>query len=472
MVVLAALLWSVGVIAAPGRFSLRTNGPNMGWQLYDPNGKPFFVVAVNHLAPPYFFEQIQGANGLTPCRQFDLNCMQQDVFRKKYNGSWAAASRDFIETTRSWGFNAAGYEFVPSPDPSASWPYLPDLFITNASHIFQKGGSLSFSDVFSDSFNATTEERVRDWCARDQHINLPRRAQDVIGYYFEDQPLWGIYPARTKNRPAEGPTDWTSFMRSLPASADGKRVYVDWLAGKYDNSTEGLARARKIYNIPESVQTWDALREWNFATVNGTKGKVIYDDTEFLGVVAERLFSISAEAVRRYDPGALVFGQRFRGDDVPDVVLEAAGRHFDVLSIQPGRFSYATVEEAKAGVQILLNNSRTAGLPVMVADQNSHFVEVAAFNLTNCQYAESCTPNQAEAGKLYTAYLEELRRNPEFIGYAHCQYINRAVRQGGKTTDSLKQGLLNFNGTPHEEYVGIVTKANTAANAGSYRSHD
>eukprot|EP00035_Acanthoeca_spectabilis_P011775 m.207569 g.207569 ORF g.207569 m.207569 type:complete len:123 (+) comp15445_c0_seq10:1059-1427(+) len=63
------------------------------------------------------------------------------------------------------------------------------------------------------------------------------------------------------------------------------------------------------------------------------------DDNEFIGVVADQLFGVAAGAVRRHDPRALVLGQRFISHDAPTSVLQAAGRHFDVISVQPSIFS-------------------------------------------------------------------------------------------------------------------------------------
>ena len=46
------------------------------------------------------------------------------------------------------------------------------------------------------------------------------------------------------------------------------------------------------------------------------------------------------------------------------------------------------------------------------------------------------------------------------VGYAHCQYINRAVKSAGSTIPSLKQGLLDFDGTPQHVWVNAIAKAN------------
>eukprot|EP00035_Acanthoeca_spectabilis_P011774 m.207572 g.207572 ORF g.207572 m.207572 type:complete len:81 (+) comp15445_c0_seq10:74-316(+) len=47
-----------------GRFSLEAQSTG-GWTLLTPEGEPIFVVGLNHLASPFYYDVIQGANGLT-----------------------------------------------------------------------------------------------------------------------------------------------------------------------------------------------------------------------------------------------------------------------------------------------------------------------------------------------------------------------------------------------------------------------
>ena len=94
----------------------------------------------------------------------------------------------------------------------------------------------------------------------------------------------------------------------------------------------------------------------------------------------------------------------------------------------------------------------------------SHFTQISFYTDRGCVQG---------AGQLYAEYLAELRQRPEVIGYSHCQYVNRAVCPGSANAKRqaecrgadapdlhLKQGLLNFDGSPQDEYVGLVTAAN------------
>ena len=344
----AAVAAATGAAATGGRFSVKTLAPG-SFTLLGPDGEPTFLLALNHLAPPFYAGLITGASGLHPCHAFDTACLKADLFAKQYSSNWSAATADFVRRSKSWAFTSAGYEYVPAP--GVSWPYIPDLFITNASHIMARSTGASFPDVFSATFNQSTDTRVGAWIARDQHIDLPRRLEDVVGYYFEDQALWNVSMARSSDPEGAAPLrstpgDWVAAMRALEPTAPGKAAYVDWLQQHY-TTRGGLSAARKIYALPPAVSSWADLRDWDFAGLRSLDPAVISDDDVFLGVVAERYFSLAAAAVRRHDPDGLVLGQRFLGNDTPRLVMEAAGRHFDVISVQPAPFSFGNVQEAR-----------------------------------------------------------------------------------------------------------------------------
>jgi hypothetical protein len=98
-----------------------------------------------------------------------------------------------------------------------------------------------------------------------------------------------------------------------------------------------------------------------------------------------------------------VFGQRFLSHDCPPSVLAAAGRHFDVISVQPSIFSPLTQVQVETSIQELVNISKLAGRPVFVADQSTHFFE----NVTDASIGG--VANQTVAGEFYTVFLDALR---------------------------------------------------------------
>eukprot|EP01079_Euglenida_sp_SAG-EU17-18_P000527 gene527-2458_t len=369
-----------------------------------PDGTARFVLALNHLAAPYYQAEIQGASGLAPCHPYDEQCLHYDLLHTKYNGSWAAATTDFVAKSRELYFNSAGYEFVPSP--GIDWSYLPDLFVTNASHIFANhvDPDPSFPDVFDPAFNATTDARVKAWVAQDRHSSSRRILSQTRG---------------------------------------------------------GLPDARTVYHLPSSVQTWAEVLQWPFTGLDPRAPGVEADDTLFLGVVADKYFGVASAAVRRHDPAGLVFGQRFLSNDVPAPVMAAAGRHFDVISVQPAPFSFCNESDARASAETLGRISQlSGGRPVFVADQATHWDETPDRKLP-VDSALACVPDQATAGELYRVYLELLTSMPQVVGYSRCQYIDRVVMYAGQTSEThLKQGILDFDGTFHSVFAQAVARAN------------
>ena len=97
--VIFACVASCGAVGG-GRYAIRRESSG-GWTLVNPDGAPVFVVALNHLAAPFYFDAIRGANGLAPCRSYDTNCQDHDLLNTKYGGNWTAATQDFVRNANS-----------------------------------------------------------------------------------------------------------------------------------------------------------------------------------------------------------------------------------------------------------------------------------------------------------------------------------------------------------------------------------
>jgi hypothetical protein len=97
-----------------------------------------------------------------------------------------------------------------------------------------------------------------------------------------------------------------------------QRLSLDRYLAKKDTADPGCIAARK----------W--LKEKNIAVKDITDK----ERNEFLGVMAERYYSIVSKAIKKYDPNHLYLGSRFHSYEkkVPEV-FRAAGKYVDVIAV-------------------------------------------------------------------------------------------------------------------------------------------
>jgi hypothetical protein len=239
------------------------------------------------------------------------------------------------------------------------------------------------------------------------------RARDVklIGVFWTDLPQWSVQIARQQRG-----LDWVSFMRALPPSAAGREALERWV---------GHGRA----------------------------------EADFLGQIAARLYADSAAALGRHAPEVLSLGDVYWASDMPGNVLREAMKHVDVISVQfgpehsphPGPGYERHFDSAFFG-----RLHQLTGKPLIIADHAVSFPDARHARTLWHQAA-----SQEEAAHAYREFVVAAARTPYILGYCRCQYASfySAWR------DTLKQGLLDVDGTPYEPYCTLVAEANREAQA-------
>lgn len=88
--------------------------------------------------------------------------------------------------------------------------------------------------------------------------------------------------------------------------------------------------AKRDTTDPGYIAAWKWLRDKNM-TVNDITDK---ERNEFLGVMAERYYSVVSKAIKKYDPNHLYLGSRFHSYEkkVPEV-FRAVGKYVDVIAV-------------------------------------------------------------------------------------------------------------------------------------------
>ena len=317
-----------------------------------------------------------------------------DLFQEKYGRDWRRVSEGVLAELRQWGFNTAGYG---SPAPLCRrMPYMAASYLEKTSN-YLPDSEFFYPDVFDPKVQEEKRKILRHLC---RDLNNP----NLIGYYWTDTPQWDLKRARKKRG-----TDWVSALRGLPDEAPGRKRYEQYVAGC------------KERGVPP-------------------------DDEGFLRLIAREHYRVMGEETRRLHPGALIFGERYLMRDHPDVVLEEALPHIDVLSIQPGGSGFD-------GPYFDRLHAKT-GKPILLCDHQCSFA-TPDHPKTMWQQLGS----EEAVGKAYARYLKDALEKPYIIGYHRCQYIDRFAEHPGV----LKQGIIRQDGTSYKTLVRHIREANAEA---------
>lgn len=240
------------------------------WWLVDPDGHPFFHLAVNSVSPATRFGSAA-------------------AFREKFGTEerWAAETAKMLKElgfngTGSWSATALLRQPPERVVYTQIWNFM-SSYGRKRGGTFQQPGHTGYPGgaifVFDPEFETFCDEHARQ---------LTATASDpwLLGHF-------------TDNEMPLGAKVLDGYL-GLPGTDHGHRAARAWLAAR------GAS--------PESLT--DALRE------------------EFRAHVADRYFEIVTRAIRKYDPNHLVLGSRFYGSEKDsEAVFRAAGKHIDVVAV-------------------------------------------------------------------------------------------------------------------------------------------
>lgn len=388
------------IAKASGSFRLvKVEGRDL---LVTPAGRPFVVLGINHVA------DIQ--------KHGDVN--------------WA----DIKHLYSQWGCTT-----ITGTPLAGKMPYIARLPLAKTSKFLDPPGGKKpfyYPDVFNPVFQQTVQRRIKQLC--EKHRENPM----LVGYVWADTPCWDIVRTRALRQ-----TDWVSEVRKMPSDAPGKQRYVRFLRERFQND---IGRFNQSYGL--SVASFDALLAHDFFGLNRSWNIVLNHDTQFLGIIATQFYKTAGEAHRRFDPEHLVFGEKYLAGDYPDVVLQAAAPHIDVLSIQPGD-GYIDVYPP-SDIFDAQEFDRLHGLvkkPIFICDHQISFATPEYPRTTWTQ-----RPDEADAAAATQSFMLTAFSRPYIIGYMRCQYINRWSNR----RNALKQGLLREDGTPYQKTLDMFRITN------------
>lgn len=151
--------------------------------------------------------------------------------------------------------------------------------------------------------------------------------------------------------------------------------------------------------------------------------------------LADRYYRVVHEAIRRYDPNHLIFGDRYEARAaLPEEVLQAAAPYVDVLSFQ----HFGPAEQIAADLRRFAEGT---GKPVLLAD---------SAQLVRAEPHRSGWTRHVPGG--YAATLAALRGVPSCVGFHFCgAYLRNRAR---------RWGLRDLADTPIAETVEEVRREN------------
>ena len=388
-----------------------------------------------------------------PCNAGDVECAHYQVFQRRYGGNLTAAAAAQLQQYAEWGFNAAGYDSPPLHHAALPFLELTMPLDTDANDGSSSGPSCWKPDghlLFPDPWNATVVKGATVGITRHCERTKPFR-QNLIGYIFTDTPAFNI----TKTQMERG-SDWVTAIRCLPdnsSPAPGRQAYTAFLKRRY--GSENATRVCEAYGVPQAgsrCRSWDtvALDICAAGVRNVDHPTMLEDDYLFLPEIVEQYYGFASRAVRACDPAANILADTIRSPWTPDSIIRLIGKYADILSFQPDGAFFDAAEIDRL--------SRLSGLPVIIADIGFGWRRPAQTRYNNTEW--TMYGNQTAAGAAYKTFVAGSAGSGKVLGLQKCQYIDQFLLQPEAT---LKPGMLDFDGSPHQPFTSLVVAANADA---------
>tara|TARA_B100000925_G_scaffold126008_1_gene93992 strand:+ start:19180 stop:20340 length:1161 start_codon:yes stop_codon:yes gene_type:complete len=307
-----------------------------------------------------------------------------------------SANLDFAAFSRACkeiGFNSYGYGCPP--ELRSDMPFVESWSHLVKSAYYRGKNNVTFIDIFDPAEQAKLEAGVKFTCFRSRADRA-----NIIGHCWTDLGSWPL-----KN-PSN--TNWVEFIRNLPTDSPGQKAYQDFLS------------------------------EWK-------GGDVTSRDQAFLRLIAREYFRIVGEATRKYDPGRLIFGDRFGFNTFDNDVVKEMLPYVDAIAVQPpfqGGFPKQKLDEIH----------EFTGKPIILCDFAVRFKD-------GDKDIRSWKPatDSVDAGKQYAEYIRAALETNYIIGVFWCNPVDTPK---GFNNPGVKQGFFGEGMSPRPGLADAVKEVN------------
>jgi hypothetical protein len=384
-------------------------------------------------SPPFSIQQQDEAAWLVRPngeRFFSLGicCVNQGVSRAEFDSAnpgyaawqhyadsnlWANATAKRLKT---WGFTTVGgwSDFQALRDCRDE-----DMAFAPVLHIGSTAGA-PWWDMWDPKIIARMDE-----VAREQILPLREDAR-LIGYYSDNEIGW-----------------WNAILFKMtleqaPTSGQRQRL-IQLLRQTYRDDWSELLRD---FEPAPGAENWQALERHGGLFLR-PGGNGIHAVRQFLGVVAERYYSLVHDIIRKYDQRALILGDRFQSFYYPEVA-RACARYVNAVSSNLNA-SWNDGSFARFYVETLY---RLTGKPVLIGE----FYMSARDNRSGNKNSRGIYPvagTQKERAAGFRNTVEGLLKIPYVIGADWFQYYDQPTH-GRYDGENFNFGLVDIHDRPYE----------------------
>jgi len=394
---LASILVSGEAQTAP--FSIQQQG-GTSW-LARPDGEKFFSMGVCVVNQGVSRDHFNPTNPPYAAFQHYANSNQ-----------WAEAT---LKRLQSWQFTTVG--------GWSDFAALRQCHDVNLAFIPVLAVGMSCGVPWVDMWDTNVIARMHQ-IAREKILPL-RDDPHLLGYYSDNEMGW-----------------WNAAILKLtlqqPSTSGQRQRLMQLLRETYHNDWAELLKDFE----PDGASSFQELEQDGMLYLRpGSQGIRVY--RRFLGMMAERYYSLVREIIRAYDPRGLILGDRYQSFYYPEVA-QASGQGVDVVSMNLN----AAWNNGTFPRFYLDTLHGLSGRPVIV----SEFYMCAEENRTGNRNLTSTFPvvaTQRERAAGFRNTLEALARLPYVVGADWFEYYDEPP-YGRDDGEDYNFGLVDIHDKPYE----------------------
>ena len=261
--------------------------------------------------------------------------------------------------------------------------------------------------------------------------------------------------------------DW--FAPAFATHADD--VAASLAAFRDDPNLLGYFTDSEVHWGPDWRRATPVLDDY-LALPEGSPGRAVADahvgdPSGFLYALAQRYFSVTTEAIRRYDPNHLILGVKAVAQLIEPELLRAARPYVDVWSIDDYQILPAVQQAIRTGWPAYLPDipgfapfERIVGKPILVAEYGFRAADSGLPNTWPPLFPTFTS--QLDRARAYSAYVTRLHHTPWVVGDHWFEYTDEPA--GGRFDgENSNWGVLSTADVPYGTLVNRMIKVHADA---------